>query len=243
MSTLAPSPRAQALDESFREGLEAACGVIDAHSEYDRQLCCDGRECGCYGSTVHQSMQHYIRLLSSQPVAEQPWYLTNPGYDPFAAGFEARQAGVDEDDNPFTEDTSKAKDWSEGWESADNEADQAASHAVADGVDSIEVIPSSGCVFADMGVDRPVADGCRYRALEDGEIIKATDEYLEDDAVTWTLLNRDWSVGGKYNRIFKPMRRPSQPRRRWRDENCNSPPHFQASLWNRRREHHALRSR
>jgi|GEM_PF-3059240 len=64
----APSPRAQALEEAFREGLEAACGVIDAHSEYDRQLCCDGRECGCYGATIHQSMQHYIRTLS-QPVA------------------------------------------------------------------------------------------------------------------------------------------------------------------------------
>lgn len=55
---------------------------------------------------------------------------------------------------------------------------------------------------------QPVADGCSYRILEDGETIEATDEYLEDDAVTWTQLNKDWSVGGKYHRIFKPMRRP-----------------------------------
>lgn len=61
--------RNAALEESFREGLEAACGVIDAHSEYDRQLCCDGRECGCYGSTVHQSMQHYIRALQTAPAS------------------------------------------------------------------------------------------------------------------------------------------------------------------------------
>lgn len=33
------------------------------------------------------------------------------------------------------------------------------SQPVADGVDSIEVTPSSGCVFADMGVERPVANG------------------------------------------------------------------------------------
>ncbi|WP_415279264.1 hypothetical protein [Brucella sp. BZ] len=57
--------RIPVIDEGFRKGLEAACEVIDAHSEYDRQLCCDGRECGCYGATVHQSMQHYIRALSS----------------------------------------------------------------------------------------------------------------------------------------------------------------------------------
>lgn len=61
--------RNAALEESFRAGLEAACGVIDAHSEYDRQLCCDGRECGCYGSTVHQSMQHYIRALQTAPAS------------------------------------------------------------------------------------------------------------------------------------------------------------------------------
>lgn len=62
--------REQALEEGFRKGLEAACEVIGAHSEYDGQLCCDGRECGCYGATVHQSMQHYIRVLSSPDHAD-----------------------------------------------------------------------------------------------------------------------------------------------------------------------------
>lgn len=34
---------------------------------------------------------------------------------------------------------------------------RAISQPVADGVDTIEVIPSSGCVFADMGVERPAS--------------------------------------------------------------------------------------
>lgn len=67
---VADGGRAEALEEGFRKGLEAACEVIDAHSEYDRQMCCDGRECGCYGATVHQSMQHYIRALSSPDHAD-----------------------------------------------------------------------------------------------------------------------------------------------------------------------------
>ncbi len=68
-----PEPSAArelSLEEGFRKGLEAACEVIDKHSEYDRRLCCDGSECGCYGATVHQSMQHYIRALSSPDHAD-----------------------------------------------------------------------------------------------------------------------------------------------------------------------------
>ena len=34
--------------------------VLSAHDEYDTQLCCDGRECGCQGSTAFQSVQHYF---------------------------------------------------------------------------------------------------------------------------------------------------------------------------------------
>lgn len=71
LSALEPSAaRELALEDSFRKGLEAACEVIDAHSEYDLQLCCNGRECGCCGTTVHQSMQHYIRSLSSPDHAD-----------------------------------------------------------------------------------------------------------------------------------------------------------------------------
>ncbi|KAB2716626.1 hypothetical protein [Brucella intermedia] len=66
LSALEPSTSHKlALEEGFRKGLEAACEVIDKHSEYDRRLCCDGSECGCYGATVHQSMQHYIRALGT----------------------------------------------------------------------------------------------------------------------------------------------------------------------------------
>ena len=43
---------------------EAAACVIDAYDEYDRQYCCDGRGCGCEGSTVHQMMQYFIRALT-----------------------------------------------------------------------------------------------------------------------------------------------------------------------------------
>ncbi|QNQ43009.1 hypothetical protein [Brucella intermedia] len=76
----AADARPLALEEGFRKGLEAACDVIDAHNEYDRRMCCDGRECGCYGATVHQSMQHYIRALSSpdhaDAVRERAWYFS-----------------------------------------------------------------------------------------------------------------------------------------------------------------------
>ncbi|CAN7519707.1 hypothetical protein [Brucella pseudogrignonensis] len=45
------------------------------------------------------------------------------------------------------------------WHNLDTELRALSSQPVADRVDSMEVIPSSGCVFADMGVERPVADG------------------------------------------------------------------------------------
>ena len=48
--------------------------VLGGHDEYDTQLCCDGRECGCQGSTAFQAIQHFfdqnietaIRSLGSQ---------------------------------------------------------------------------------------------------------------------------------------------------------------------------------
>ena len=52
-----------AKDEALEEGIEHACAVIDAFSEYDQNECCDGRECGCYGTSVHDHMKHQIRAL------------------------------------------------------------------------------------------------------------------------------------------------------------------------------------
>lgn len=35
--------------------------LLDAYSKPDERLCCDGRDCGCMGSTVHQQAEHYAR--------------------------------------------------------------------------------------------------------------------------------------------------------------------------------------
>lgn len=43
--------------------LEALEGLLDAYSKPDERLCCDGRECGCMGSTVHQMAEHYARAV------------------------------------------------------------------------------------------------------------------------------------------------------------------------------------
>ncbi|KKX25331.1 hypothetical protein [Rhizobium sp. LC145] len=42
--------------------LQALEDLLHAYSEPDRRLCCDGRDCGCMGSTVHQQAEHYARL-------------------------------------------------------------------------------------------------------------------------------------------------------------------------------------
>lgn len=43
------------------EILQALEDLLHAYSEPDRRLCCDGRDCGCMGSTVHQQAEHYAR--------------------------------------------------------------------------------------------------------------------------------------------------------------------------------------
>lgn len=55
-----------------RDGIRAAAmaeaaEVLDAYGEYDQAMCCDGRECGCQGSSVHQTIQHYILALATTP--------------------------------------------------------------------------------------------------------------------------------------------------------------------------------
>lgn len=41
--------------------LDAVKGLLQAYSKPDERLCCDGRDCGCMGSTVHQMAEHYAR--------------------------------------------------------------------------------------------------------------------------------------------------------------------------------------
>lgn len=47
--------------------LADAVKVLDAYSEYDRSLCCDGRECGCHGSSVFDVIKHYTLALAPTP--------------------------------------------------------------------------------------------------------------------------------------------------------------------------------
>lgn len=47
--------------EDSRVMAEYACYVIDANSQCDEAACCDGRECGCGGETVHEHMKAMIR--------------------------------------------------------------------------------------------------------------------------------------------------------------------------------------
>lgn len=35
--------------------------LLAVYSEPDRQMCCDGRMCGCQGSTVYDEAEHYAR--------------------------------------------------------------------------------------------------------------------------------------------------------------------------------------
>ncbi len=41
--------------------LDAIKDLLEAYSKPDRRLCCDGRDCGCRGATVHQQAEHYAR--------------------------------------------------------------------------------------------------------------------------------------------------------------------------------------
>ncbi len=58
----------QGRQQGLRDMMEHACSVLDANSEYDQRMCCDGRMCGCQGTSVYQMMQHFIRNdLIDQP--------------------------------------------------------------------------------------------------------------------------------------------------------------------------------
>lgn len=48
-------------DEDAPDLLEALQELLQAYSEPDSRLCCDGRDCGCMGSTVRQQAEHYAR--------------------------------------------------------------------------------------------------------------------------------------------------------------------------------------
>ena len=51
-------------ERGFTEAIEKAVDVLGAYLEYDRPMCCDGRECGCQGASVFDMIKHYIRALS-----------------------------------------------------------------------------------------------------------------------------------------------------------------------------------
>ena len=75
ISTLVSSQDARiAALEAQVEGMRVALEeLLHAYSEPDRRLCCDGRDCGCMGSTVHQQAEHYARaaLQSSETTGEK----------------------------------------------------------------------------------------------------------------------------------------------------------------------------
>ena len=57
-----------------------------------------------------------------------------------------------------------------------------------------------------------------WRLLQRGEMIEPTDQFLQDDAVTWRPCANEWCVGAEYSALFQPMRRraavpatPGQP--------------------------------
>lgn len=51
-------------DVAFASGIEAAAQTVEAYSEYDGQLCCNGHMCGCQGETVHGAILHCIHALT-----------------------------------------------------------------------------------------------------------------------------------------------------------------------------------
>lgn len=57
---------AEAEARGRKEAADHACAVIDAHSEYDENACCDGRECCCGGESVHEHMKARIQALIAQ---------------------------------------------------------------------------------------------------------------------------------------------------------------------------------
>jgi hypothetical protein len=66
---------------------------------------------------------------------------------------------------------------------------------------------------ADSKLDSAAHGGCPattcYRLLNFDDEIEGSDEFLEDDAVTWTRLDiqHRWNVGGWWHANLKPMRR------------------------------------
>lgn len=41
--------------------LAAIQNLMDVYSVEDRQMCCDGRECGCMGYSIHQEAEFYAK--------------------------------------------------------------------------------------------------------------------------------------------------------------------------------------
>lgn len=43
--------------------------LLEAYSKPDERLCCDGRDCGCRGSTAYQMAEHYARAAIAKAEA------------------------------------------------------------------------------------------------------------------------------------------------------------------------------
>lgn len=55
----------------FEDLLLSLQGLLEAYSKPDEPLCCDGRDCGCMGSTVHQQAEHYARAAIAKATGGQ----------------------------------------------------------------------------------------------------------------------------------------------------------------------------
>lgn len=185
-----PSPRAQALEEGdLQELLER----LDAGLEYEGDLETENNHVELFNTEaaleLFANAAAAIRALSSQPVADKPWYLVMPERDPFAAGFEARQDDVDENNNPFNYGTDNAGDWNAGWESADYEIAQSTDQPVADHSSDVRNMVADGR----NGLERfwrPISEADKAITFEDtfdlGEgktmTIRNSDKYWVRDA-------------------------------------------------------------
>lgn len=121
-------------DQGYNEGV-----IEEAKSEFDAS---------------YSALEHLLSALEPSPreqaLEEEEFAIDKLRFRAFHTNSEAdRQAYFD-----------AVSKWFQDRHFRRMDAERAiSSQPVAEGVDSIEVIPSSGCVFTDMGVERPVADG------------------------------------------------------------------------------------
>jgi len=174
----APSPRAQALEEIraiaekqkayWFEKQKSVKALEEAYSEDgedytplgDHEAWKSGSANGHYSEadwflkTIESLLSHLAPIHADnahgRPLEEEEFAIDK-------LRFRAFHTNSDADRQTYFDAVSK---WFQDRHYRRMDAERAlSSQPVADGVNTIEVTPSSGCVFADMGVERPVADG------------------------------------------------------------------------------------